>query len=341
MNSESSIIKVAVNARFRQVRRQTGVQNWASHVTNEISTLNGMVVKEHQPNRMFSTGMLGHLWEQLILPILARKSHVLFSPANSGPVLFKRQVVCIHDAIVFTHPEFFSKSYRLISRFLLRMFNWRSINLVTVSINSRENIEFAVGSKSRIAVAGMGLPTLNTKVQSESHNQYFLFIGGDIQRKNLNFLLRFWSSVHELTGYYLKVVIGNDSTSLSKIHIQDVFGVEYISNPTNLELSHLYHGCRSLLWPSISEGFGIPLIEAMAFGKSFVSTPVGAAQELRVGESRVIPLVDELWKKEIVHKASNMQIDSVEQQVKSQEYTWAKVAQSVRDELIYVSKLSH
>ena len=290
---------------------------------------------------MFSTGMLGHLWEQLILPILARKSHVLFSPANSGPVLFKRQVVCIHDAIVFTHPEFFSKSYRLISRFLLRMFNWRSINLVTVSINSRENIEFAVGSKSRIAVAGMGLPALDTKIQSESHNQYFLFIGGDIQRKNLNFLLRFWSSVHELTGYYLKVVIGNDSASLSKIHIKDVFGVEYISNPTNLELSRLYHGCRSLLWPSISEGFGIPLIEAMAFGKSFVSTPVGAAQELRVGESRVIPLVDELWKKEIVHKASNMQIDSVEQQVKSQEYTWAKVAQSVKDELIYVSKLSH
>jgi glycosyltransferase involved in cell wall biosynthesis len=341
MNSEGSVINIAVNARFRQANRPTGVQNWSSYVTNEIAQIHGLTVKEYKPNRMFSTGMRGHLWEQLILPILARRSNVLFSPANSGPVLFKKQLVCIHDAMVFTHPEFFSTSYRLISKFLLKMFNWRDINLVTVSINSKENIEFAVGSKSRIAVVGMGLPTLDTKVRPESNDHYFLFIGGDIQRKNLNFLLRFWSSVHELTGYYLKVVIGNDSASLSKIHMKDILGVKYIANPTNLELSHLYQGCRSLLWPSIAEGFGIPLVEAMAFGKSFISTPVGAAQELKVGESRVIPLVGELWEKEIVHKASSRQIDSDKQRIKSQEYNWAKVAQNVRNELIYVSKLAH
>jgi len=341
MNSQGPVLNIAVNARFRQVIRPTGVQNWASHVTNEIAQMPGLLVKEYKPYRMFSTGMLGHLWEQLILPILARKSHVLFSPANSGPVLFRRQLVCIHDAMIFTHPEFFSTLYRLFSIFLLKMFTWRNFNLVTVSINSKKNIEFAVGSKSRIAVVGMGLPTLDTKVKIKSPSQYFLFIGGDIQRKNLDFLLRFWSSVHELTGYYLKVVIGNDSNNLSKIQVQDSFGVEYVSNPTNLELSHLYQGCRSLLWPSIAEGFGIPLLEAMAFGKSFVSTPVGAAQELRLGESKVIPLVDKLWKEEIVYKIRNKQIDSLRQIVKSEEYTWAKVAQSVRNELTYVSKSFH
>lgn len=341
MKSKSAIINVAVNARFRQVERPTGVQNWAAEVTNEIAQMPGLRVKEYLPNRMISKGMLGHLWEQLVLPLLARKSDVLFSPSNSGPVLFKRQLVCIHDAIVFTHPEFFSKPYQLISTFLLRMFHWQSINLVTVSTYAKKGIELVVGTKSRITVVGMGLPILNTNLQLESTSNYFLFIGGDIKRKNLNFLLQFWSSVYELTGYHLKVVIGNDSTSLKKIDIKNNTGVEYIPNPNNLELSRLYRGCRSLLWPSIAEGFGMPLLEAMAFGKSFVSTPVGAAQELRIGESRVIPLLDELWKEEIIHKTRNKNKDSDKQKMKSQNYSWAKVAENIRKEVVYVSKSFH
>ena len=67
-------------------------------------------------------------------------------------------------------------------------------------------------------------------------------------------------------------------------------------DPTDEELVRLYAGALCLVWPSYYEGYGFPLLEAMAVGTPFLSTDVGAAAELAViPEEQILPLDPERW----------------------------------------------
>jgi glycosyltransferase involved in cell wall biosynthesis len=83
----------------------------------------------------------------------------------------------------------------------------------------------------------------------------------------------------------------------------------------------------------MAEGFGIPLLEAMSFGKPFISTPVGAANELQTGESVVLPPDILLWQEEILKMVLLPHIDSAEQIQKTYEYTWDKVVCKIKKEI--------
>jgi glycosyltransferase involved in cell wall biosynthesis len=190
-----------------------------------------------------------------------------------------------------------------------------------------------VSRKLIVAVVGVGLPKLELISQVDVSEKYFLFVGGDIERKNLKFLLPIWEEIYRSIGYQLVVVTGEDSASLKTTGLQVVKGVRYVIEPGNMQLAALYHGSRALLWPSLAEGFGIPLLENMSFGKSFVSTPVGAAQELRTGESRILPLDASLWKEQILKMALDPCDDNSDQIRKAREYTWENVAINVKKEI--------
>jgi glycosyltransferase involved in cell wall biosynthesis len=196
-----------------------------------------------------------------------------------------------------------------------------------------EAIRQVVSSEMVITVVGVGLPHMEFGLFEQSNEDYFLFIGGDIERKNLNFLLAFWGHIYETTRYKLVVVVGKNSASLRTTPLHKMDGVKYILEPDNLALSILYQGSRALLWPSMAEGFGIPLLEAMSFGRPFVSTPVGAANELRTGESVVLPPDKLLWQNQIIEMVLNPQNDSAEQIKKTYEYTWDEVSYRIKKEI--------
>ena len=62
---------------------------------------------------------IGHAWEQLALPLLARGARLLYSPANLAPLRFDRNVVVIHDAAALRHPDAYSRVYVAYQRALL------------------------------------------------------------------------------------------------------------------------------------------------------------------------------------------------------------------------------
>lgn len=327
------LIYVSLNARFRRARRISGVQNWSTHVAEALKSIDGITVTEHLPHPFFATGIRGHFWEQFILPVRARKSNILVSPGNSGPIFFKKNLVCVHDAMVFTHPELFNKSYKTISKILLKAYSPNRVRILTVSRSSMDAIRQVVSSAMMISVVGVGLPQFESTSVEDAAQKYFLFIGGDIERKNLKFLLQIWGHIYKSTGFELVVITGEKSSSLSTTELKRTEGVRYIVDPDNLELSNLYRCSRALLWPSIVEGFGIPLLEAMSFGKSFISTPVGAADELQTGESVVLSLDTLSWTKQILHMALNPQTDSADQIFKARNYTWSAVANKIKLEI--------
>src|ERR1700677_1174305 len=77
----------------------------------------------------------GHLWEQLELPKYT-SSGVLLSPANSGPVRHRRQLVVIHDAAIYRVPAGFTWKYRVCHKILDRLLARRA-RIATISEFSR------------------------------------------------------------------------------------------------------------------------------------------------------------------------------------------------------------
>ena len=102
-----------VNGRF-EGRRLTGVERYGTEILRCLGTR----VKVIKPRRPLA-GMRGHVWEQLSLPRLLEGAELLWSPANTGPLAVRRQVITIHDLSVLDHPEWFAPSFRLWYMFLL------------------------------------------------------------------------------------------------------------------------------------------------------------------------------------------------------------------------------
>lgn len=329
-DKEAPKFLLAVNARFRKAEKSTGVQNWAKSAIAQLKCYEQVEVKEIIPSAFFSSGIRGHVWEQFVLPWRARNFDALLSPCNFGPVLYRSQIICIHDALIFSHPLYFRRSYRLVCKVIHTVILRSEIKVVTVSLRSKQELEKVARKGKIIYVAGMGLYNQPRQQQIiPSKRPTFLFVGGQIERKNVKFLLAMWPSIFADTGALLKVTTSHSSRTLRTGVNSNVLGVEYINNPSDAALSNLYDSVHALLWPSLGEGFGMPLLEVMSHGKSFIATDSGAATELLVGRSKILPLNDELWRREIISIATIPNQRDNEQINKAKNYTWELVAEKI------------
>src|SRR5581483_1578384 len=105
------------------------------------------------------------IWEQVYLPRLYRRSgaHGMWNPCNSGPYLVTPQVVTIHDASPYDHPEWFSRTFASWYRVLLPALARRANVVITDSEFSRRRIAEWTNRKSEEIVVvypgvGFGVP---------------------------------------------------------------------------------------------------------------------------------------------------------------------------------------
>ena len=128
-----------------------------------------------------------------------------------------------------------------------------------------------------------------------------VFVGGNDARKNLTFLHSFWPEAHRRLGLELHV-IERSWTSTRRIDApggETPDGVVVHTDLDDAELAKRYADALCLLWPSHYEGYGLPLLEAMAVGTPFLSTDTGAARELAIERDQVLPLDAEVWMRQL------------------------------------------
>lgn len=227
----------------------------------------------------------GHAWEQSVLPLAARSGR-LISLANSGPVLHPRSLVVIHDALVFRRPENYSARYRLLHQTLGRALS-RTATLATVSEFSRGEIAAIFGlPKSAIPVIPNGSDHLGT-VEADPAvlsrlslvpGRFFLFVGSPAPHKNLKTALDAWEKVRNEDFKF--VVVGAAKGN--------VFGGGEIDVPpqtvisprlTDSEIVALYQNAAAFVFPTFYEGFGIPPLEAMAYGCPVLASAIPPVME--------------------------------------------------------------
>src|SRR5678815_5757471 len=95
--------QVVVNGRFL-TRRVTGVERYG----HEILRYMGSSCRVESTHRQ---GWRGHAWEQFMLTTKLNRNSILWSPANTGPLMIRNQVLTIHDLSPLEHPEWYRGSF--------------------------------------------------------------------------------------------------------------------------------------------------------------------------------------------------------------------------------------
>lgn len=301
-NSASSAVRpIFINGRFLG-RPVTGVERFAGMILKEIDAalsptdagrfvvlapkgVSRPVWLQHMVFR--NIGRLpGHGWEQTEL-WGASRAGTLVNLCNSGPVLHGRQLTVLHDALVYRHPENFSRAYGTFHRLLGRLLSRRS-NLVTVSDFSRGELSTLLGvPANQIGVVPNAVdhvlgvePDVSVLERFELNSRaFFLFVGSPANNKNLANAIRAFVALGRPD--VALVMVGGAASTFARSLLGDLpKNVISTGRLTDEEIQALYRKAAALVFPSIYEGFGIPPLEAMALGCPVIAGDIPVVREV-------------------------------------------------------------
>ncbi len=202
--------------------------------------------------------------------------HTAFPPFSPGcPV-----IINLLDAIPWVVP-----GYRLPLPYdwLDRRAVGRADLLLTLSESARRDIERVLGiSSAKIRVIPLGGPPLDPEPSSKE--PYFLFVGGTEKRKNLGAVLEAFAS---LDGFQLRVVGAHTASPVHDAR-REQRGVQWLGYVSEEELIELYRHATALVFPSHYEGFGLPVLEAMARRTPVITSTSSSLPEVARGAALLV-----------------------------------------------------
>jgi glycosyltransferase involved in cell wall biosynthesis len=221
-------------------------------------------------------------WYPLALPRSARGAGLLHCPTFRGPVRAGSVplVVTVYDLAVLRHPEAFNRWTRTYSRLAVPRVAAAARRLIAISEHTRRELVELLGvDEERVRAIPLGLDDAFVAEGPAAEGDYVLAVGTLEPRKNLPRLVE----ATRRLGLELRVVgaAGWGGVSVGGDHVR------WLGRVDDVELARLYRGALCLCYPSLYEGFGIPVLEAMACGTPVV-TSAGTAMEELAGAAAVL-----------------------------------------------------
>jgi glycosyltransferase involved in cell wall biosynthesis len=194
-------------------------------------------------------------------------------------------VVTVHDLAVLRHPETFNLWTRRYSRsFVPRVVQAARIVIAVSEFTKRELVELLGTPEEKIRVVPNGVASVFSPDGDTEPGDYVLAVGTLEPRKNLQAL----AEAAQQVDVELRVV---GARGWGRIQL-DGAGVRRVGEVSDETLAGLYRGARCLVYPSLYEGFGLPVVEAMASGTPVVTSAGGATEEVAGGAAVLVDPLD-------------------------------------------------
>jgi len=223
-------------------------------------------------------------WTLAALPAAARLRgcDVLHCPTYRAPLRSPVPVVLtVHDLAVLRLPQAFNRWTREYGRRLLGPVVRSAGLVIAVSeFTKGEVVDLLRVPEERVRVVANGVDDTFTPVGERAEGEYVLAVGTLEPRKNLQRL----AEEAARTGVELRLA-GDPGWGGVSVDGRRVRRLGYVSDE---ELACLYRGALCLAYPSLYEGFGIPVLEAMACGAPVVTSAGGALEELADGAAVLV-----------------------------------------------------
>lgn len=299
---------------------------------------------------------LPFFWTQgrLSWEMFRRPPEVFFLPASAMPLISpKNTVAVVHDVGFMAFAKAYGFGQRLYLRWSTRRAVKRARKIITISEFSKtEIIKYFKADADKIVVTPLGYDKdiFNHEVGEAQDvlekyriaKPYLLYVGRLETKKNILNMLKAFISIHKYKKYQL-VLAGSIGFGFAEIFefikLHNLAGaVRMTGYASEKDLAVLYRQATAFLFPSLYEGFGLPVLEAMACGTPVICSDTTSLPEITGDAAELVPpnnhkaisdkiiqvLADERLRDNLAYKGLQ----------RAGDFSWVKCAQATSKALI-------
>ncbi|MFI5357365.1 MAG: glycosyltransferase family 4 protein [Opitutales bacterium] len=223
-----------------------------------------------RPVRILKTVWREMVWAGLIAPGRLRRTHTDLWHSTALPLIGRppcRHVVTLHDLALVRHPERFRRSQVLHGRQRLRWVRHADHVIAVSQFTADEAMELLDIPARRITVVPNGLTIApDEAVPADLPGEFFLFVDSMERAKNLPLLREIWLRAQGTERALPPLLIVGTRGMGHPEYDPPPADWRFLGHQTDEVLLALYRRAHALLFPSSYEGFGLPVLEAMAAG---------------------------------------------------------------------------
>lgn len=310
---------IAIDASRANVDQKTGVEWYAFHVIQELKRivpLNYRVVLYSREPLKGPLAELPPLWKSQVLSwppkvmwsqfrlaweLMRHKPDLFFEPAHIVPFLFPqdRTVNTLHDVAYVRFPKAYSpwgRFYLMVTTIYAKL---RRVRFIAVSeFSKREMVELFRVRPELIDVVPLapviGTETVAQQTEQTQKKPYFIFVGRREAKKNIGRIVAAFGEFTKTYGDVAQLILVGKKgegyeREIAPYRAEPWFAsVEERGYTSNEEIIALYQNAIAFVFPSLYEGFGIPVLEAMYLGCPVITSATTALPEVAANAALLV-----------------------------------------------------